>query len=309
MSIPIDHHYLPKFYLKRWAAPDGQVCQFSRPYGATVKAKHVAPSSTAFQRSLYSMPSLPEDQAQSLETDFMTPLDTLAAEALTQLEKTEYGYTWSMKLRSAWSRFIWALMLRNPEDVAQIQKNAAILWAEIMDDVREEYSRTWEPGDPSTLEEYIAKTDPGSEDKFRSGLIRKLIDNPGICGTLNSFRWRVFDLTSGGLPLLTSDRPVVMTTTLKHPQAHVGIPIGPFKYFLAARSDDVFRNFEMYSRRQIAKNLNLELVGRANAFVYGKDDLMLRFVNSHMSEAREARPLERLSKLRNHPIVDSSSPA
>ena len=52
------HHYLPVFYLKEWAGPDGRICEYSRPYDV-VKPKRVHPGGTGYVRGLYAIEGLP----------------------------------------------------------------------------------------------------------------------------------------------------------------------------------------------------------------------------------------------------------
>jgi hypothetical protein len=79
MNEPIDHHYVPVFYLSRWAGSDGCLCRFSRPYGNEAKPKRVVPKGTAFEPRLYETRGLPPEQAQTMEKDFMAKLDSDAA--------------------------------------------------------------------------------------------------------------------------------------------------------------------------------------------------------------------------------------
>jgi hypothetical protein len=51
------HHYIPKFYLKQWAGPDGRICEFSRPH-KEVKPRMVFPDGTGYERGLYTFPEL-----------------------------------------------------------------------------------------------------------------------------------------------------------------------------------------------------------------------------------------------------------
>lgn len=47
MSVPKKHHFLPEFYLKSWADPEGRVWSFRRPH-RQLDAKLVYPSETGF---------------------------------------------------------------------------------------------------------------------------------------------------------------------------------------------------------------------------------------------------------------------
>src|ERR1700728_2171620 len=118
MSDPIDHHYLPVFYLSRWTGVDGCVCRFSRPNGTNVKAKRVVPKGTAFEPMLY----------EGMEREFMARVDTEAAEALNLLERGTPENGWNSRMRSAWSRFLHTQLLRAPEDMAQLRTSVREQW-------------------------------------------------------------------------------------------------------------------------------------------------------------------------------------
>lgn len=106
MSDPVDHHYLPIFYLSRWVGADGKVCRFSRPYGEKVVTKRVAPKGTAFEEYLYSarMPDGPPNLAMG--KGFRARMVSEAADALALLEQGLRKSKWKPQLRSAWSRFV-----------------------------------------------------------------------------------------------------------------------------------------------------------------------------------------------------------
>ena len=119
MSDPVDHHYLAVFYLNRWAGEDGKVCRFSRPHGDTVVSKRVSPRGTAYEEHLYSMWTPNGPPNADMEREFMSPLDSEAAEALDLLEKGLPETKWEPRLRSAWSRFVWAQSIRTPSEIVK----------------------------------------------------------------------------------------------------------------------------------------------------------------------------------------------
>ena len=67
MSAPIRHHYLPVFYLARWAGDDGKVCRFHRPYRDVVVSR-LTPEHTGFEDRLCSLEGAPAGQEQRIET-------------------------------------------------------------------------------------------------------------------------------------------------------------------------------------------------------------------------------------------------
>jgi hypothetical protein len=190
MSIPIKHHHLPVFYLKRWVGDDGRLCQFSRPH-LEVVAHRKYPSQTAYVERLYELPGLSLDKAQQIEQRFMQRVDSLAAEALTALEDDIARMTQDLRLRSAWSRFIMSLLMRTPEDIATLKSVTSEEWNRAMPRLESEYSAVRTPNDPLTFEEYLALRDPQDVDRWAMSLAPLLIDHPMIGGLLNNMRWLV----------------------------------------------------------------------------------------------------------------------
>jgi hypothetical protein len=48
------HHYIPKFYLKRWAAANGRLTEYSRPF-QRVEPRWTHPDGTGYERGLYAI--------------------------------------------------------------------------------------------------------------------------------------------------------------------------------------------------------------------------------------------------------------
>jgi hypothetical protein len=58
MSHPINHHYLPVFYLRQWRNANGKVIRYHRPYKDVV-ASPIAPNNTGYEPGLYTLHGLP----------------------------------------------------------------------------------------------------------------------------------------------------------------------------------------------------------------------------------------------------------
>ncbi len=119
-NVPKRHHYLPVFYLRRWAGPDGKVVRFSKPYRGKLIIDRVGPSSTAYVENLYALRGLPENLAQQVEQKFLSPADNSAAVALRMLHK-ELPLKWTNSTRTGWARFLFGLLVRMPEHIEQFK--------------------------------------------------------------------------------------------------------------------------------------------------------------------------------------------
>jgi hypothetical protein len=295
MSEPIHHHYLPAFYLTRWAGNDGCVARFNRPYGKEVKAKRVSPKGTGFEPHLY----------QAMEKDFMAKLDTKAAEALALLERGLPEEQWTPVDRSAWSRFVHAQMLRTPEDIAQLKSSVNQEWVKAIPQLSEEdYAARRSEADPPTVREYIEKR----RDEFAFGVARTMMDHSGVGQLLNNMHWLVLDVAPNDVLLLTSDRPVWMTATLTEEDAFLVMPIGPTKLFTATVKSTTQEKLKQRRRRDLVKEVNKIIVQHAVKYVYAQTDGALRFVQNHMATKRHSTLLERVAAARGHGIIAADSP-
>ena len=308
MSDPINHHYVPVFYLSRWAT-DGRVCCFSRPFGSAVKPKRVVPKGTGYKARLYEVSVGSPAKDQSMETGFLSPLDSQAAEALVLLESRLPEAKWTSGPRSAWSRFILAQMLRSPEDIAQLKSSARQSWAEVVPELDQIYSRSRRPEWPSTLDEYLQLQSPSHADELALGIARRLIDHSGLGGSINNMYWHVIEFPEDCFPLLTSDRPVWMTPSFSEADAFIAIPIGPRRLFTATVHQSTTLRLRHRNRKELAKQWNRITANHAVDYVYGVDDKMLNFVQKHMAARRHSSLVERLAVGYGHDIVSPTSPA
>jgi hypothetical protein len=101
MSEPTDHHYLPQFFLKRWARSDGRVCSWKRLSRNKVAMTPVAPKHTAYEPRLYSIENVPENEAQTIERKFFAKIDSDAANILQFIETIPKNDAWNSEQRSA----------------------------------------------------------------------------------------------------------------------------------------------------------------------------------------------------------------
>jgi hypothetical protein len=309
MNEPIGHHYVPVFYLSRWAGSDGRICCFSRPYRDEVKAKRVVPKGTAFEPRLYETRGLPPEHAQTMEKDFMAKLDSGAAEALALLEAGIAEEEWTDAARNSWSRFLLAQMLRAPCDIAQLKSSVAQEWNKETQKLSEGYTARRSPSDPPTFEEYIAQKNPAHADEFTFSIARTLMEHTRVCPLLSNMHWLVLQVPQETYPLLTSDHPVWMTATLTEDDAFLWIPIGPRRLFTATVKPETQHRLAARRRGELVKAVNRLTAQHAVKYVYGQTDGMLPFVQKHMSTRRHSTLLERVALKHSHEIVVPDQPA
>ncbi|MEP9349517.1 DUF4238 domain-containing protein [Xanthobacter sp. KR7-225] len=290
---PRRHHYIPVFYLRRWAGNDGRLCQFSKEAGI-IRPLRRSSKATGFIRALYELRDFPPDLAQQIESKFFHPIDSLAADALDLLEKDGDQALWNPDIRSAWTRFNLSLLLRCPEYI-----NTLRMWwpneFRRTDPAQEaRYQSQRSESDPPTFFDFLSTRPEAEIEKYQFEFLFKLIDSSRMGTQINNLHWRVVDFTPDCVPLLTSDRPVIRTSGLMLPNGHLALPIGPRKLFVATHDDAVLNKIKQVSRTHLAKEINQHVVRNAVRYVYAIDDKHLPFIKKNFGTVREARLMEEI---------------
>lgn len=283
MELPRKHHYKPAFFLNRWAGKDGRLCEMRLIRGKVV-LKRPSPDGTGWIKDLYRTAGVPEEISQDLELNFMSPLDNDAAVALDRILS---GKMLDTEHRAAWARFLLSLLYRNPECVETIRTHMEEMWAEGTAALEPDYAARRSQHDESTFAEATMKRLPGAPGISTANMIADVIDNSRAVPDISRMRWTCVDVSRSRLSLLTSDRPVVMPLGLGNPRAHIALPIGPHRLFVAAYSDQFAKALPVASHTKIVKLMNVDVVRQGRQFVWGTDDAQIEFVRKHIGTAHD----------------------
>jgi Protein of unknown function (DUF4238) len=291
VSEPTRHHYIPIFYLKQWAGLDGKLCEYSRPYRET-KAKRKHQSGTGYVDGLYTIPGLPPEQSQFVEKRFMQAVDNWAARALAiMLRANPQAHDLDPRMKVAWARFLYSLIIRTPEHIKRIQQKAEENPPELPETLRDDYDKLRGPNDPPTFEEYKAWSLANPLRLPAQRFLPELINSERVITEIAFMRWTTAKVGKTRHSMLTSDRPVIMTNGLVQPDAHIAIPLSPDVLFLATKSDETRIAITSMSDDDIVEVVNNRVSEQAIKYVYGIDDRQLRFVANRLGRMVPSTPL------------------
>jgi hypothetical protein len=281
MSEPIDHHYLPIFYLTQWCNERGKVVRYHRPKREVV-ASPITPRNTGYEPMLYTLDGFAPEHRQAVEKNFMAPVvDGPAADAL-KILLARNTPNLSEKTRTDWTRFLMSLCLRDPATLSKIKEDARKgLEAKLLSDP-EEYLAARGNSEHPTLLAWVEAHAPAILPNIGTLWLPNMIDNEQIGTIIMRMRWAIFDLSSSGFTLLTSDRPYIRIHGLKDPQCVIALPISPRFAFVATHDLDTQKKLLRSGTTALAKSINAHVVAQAVKHVYGSTDAHLRFIKNRL---------------------------
>jgi hypothetical protein len=297
------HHYIPVFYLREWTRPDGRLTEFSRPTGKEVIPRRTSPKGTGYVRGLYRLDDVSEHAAERFERVFFRQVDNRAKDAL-DMHLGRRPLQWTQRNRSDWSRFVMGMLFRNPERIAATRAFVEEIALDNYDMGEAEYNAEKKEGDPDFWDVLLRQV------KFNTvEWTATMVDNLNIGKHLNQMRWFVRDVSSCGLTLFTSDRPILMTNGLAGDKAHLVMPISPTKAFVACNTEDTEQYLRNAAAMDFARGTNRNILRYAQKYAWHTNDDLIHRANEHLSveadiseEFFRAQPRRALAKLKD-PVV------
>jgi len=285
------HHYIPIFYLEQWRKADGPLIEFCRRYEGIV-ARPTYPAGTGYVRGLYRLPDVPADQAEIIETKRMSSVDDRAAKALVKMLRGT-GSVDRLERHEAlgWCQFIYSLVVRNPEHLVLVRQKLRELGPEIMEELRGRYDEIRRSSDPETFDEYKENVTKSPIVVPPARVLPNLINSKRVVRVIATMKWFTHTVHKAKYPLLTSDRPVVLTNGLIRPDAHIVIPMSPRILFIAVKEEATFHKIASMSSDELAETVHNKVAEQAHTFVYGSDDSQLRFVSNRLGKRIRSSPL------------------
>ncbi len=282
MSEPINHHYLPVFYLSRWCGASGKVVRFYRPHRKVV-ASPITPDNTGYEPFLYTQDGIRPERRQAVEKEFIAPVVDEPASRAIKILIDRAPERLTAQTRVDWTRFLMAMRLRDPHTLAQITALAQdVLKTNLSKPDDKGYLAAKAEKDPATLYEWVEKNAPHVIENVGKTFLPGLIDHEEIGNHMINMRWCTFDVKAGGVPLLTGDRPFVATTGLSDSKCVVALPLSPRLIFIATNNEETEWRLRHASVKRLAKAMNANIVGQAIKHVYGDSDRQLRFVENRL---------------------------
>lgn len=280
MSEPFDHHFIPVFYLKRWAGPDGKVAVYARKGGRLV-VNRLNPRSTGFEPELYSLEKVDPSRRQAVEKEFFgkmiddraaVPLDAIVTHGNLGLTAVHRGIL---------SHFLMSLRARHPDAVKRAKGDGAGELRRHLERDPEEYERLRRPDDPPTLAAAAERHFAAGVANFGINALQAVICHPKVGERLFDGIWAVVDFIFDQEPtkVLTGDRPCLLEGKLMASGPFtVVLPISPTKLLTVCDSERTQRGLRELPGNVLLDRINRAVISQAAQYVYGVDNRHLTLV-------------------------------
>jgi len=283
MNKPIDHHYVPRFYLSKWCGADNKIQYFRRINNQLISSR-ISPKNTAFEPNLYSLEHVSSEEEQIIEKFLNENIDSPASRVLDKMitggiEKL------SIEERKSFGKFLISLRYRGPKSVSDIRSDGFDEVMKMLVDGQEEYEALRTSDEyPTTFKEFAEQTHPGLAQNFGIEQLSSWMCDSGNIDHIAKMHWWVAEIGDAGFDLLTSDHPSVYTLGVGHPRCIIALALGPDKIFFASNNPAIEDQIMRCSYNKIVKHFNTSVVSQAFDKVYAKDEKQYRFIKNRLKK-------------------------
>ena len=284
---PLRHHYVPEFYLRRWATGGLVRGYYWDHRSRSLSMSKKGAKAFCHEVDLYKFASEPTERSHLLETKFLGTVDDKAGKIIGKISK---GDLQSLTDDEAchWVRFLMSLEVRRPSVVGFLKRHASKDFIDALDADAEFLSEMEQfdiRGRPSEI--LGSATTLHIQDRMLLR-IQEAIDDPEIGKHYLRMSWLTKKLSTGGIDLVVADRPFIREGGIEAPDNVWCLPLDPDTAFFCSNNRNLLIELEHASACQLSKAINRCSVEQADKYVFDKS-------------GRNSRLLERLGKARTKP--------
>ena len=269
MGKPIDHHYIPRFFLRPWCGTDGKLTCFSMKHERLCVDRYT-PAQVAKQAYLYSLQGVSAEQAQVIETDILSPIDDAAA-PIHKILLNDTTLNLTNKQREEWGRFLLSLRARTPQIITTFREKGR---QNIIDEFLrnpEEFEAIKGTLPHASLLDLVNEKLPALVDNFGlANVFPQVLLESEILPHFLALNWHVLDFSRECYRLLLADNPVFIHGNKDDVWLWV-LPISPTRAFIAA-------NRPLNKLRDPVKEANASALRQSATYIYADGDEAQRFV-------------------------------
>lgn len=207
MNEPIDHHYVPKFYLSKWCGKDQKIHYFRWINGKLIHNR-ISPKNTGFETKLYSLKHVLPNEEQEIEKVLRDQVDTPASRVLNKMIEKGVGGL-SEEEKGSFTKFLIFLRYRGPDSIAKLKSDGRDILMNSLPESQNEYEQLKELKNPSTFEEFFDENLPSVPANIGLVTFVKWLNSTDMVNKISNMRWYIRTVKRTNYDLLTSDNPLI----------------------------------------------------------------------------------------------------
>lgn len=284
MSIPRDHHFLPQWYLERWAS-QGTVVRYVRPRGPDGKldCKRRSPKAVAYERDLYHLPDIDDPaESQRLELEFFQRIDDRAAVALHKADREERG---TAADRIALSQFMVSLLHRSPSRLRAVRAELALRTD----------GAPYEGLEGEDFQRILKST--------ANRLLAMLVEAADGAAIVSKFKTFVVRTGRTRRTFLTSDRPISVSAQLVGPDAFMILPYAPNRLLILTHREEIARAFSTQDADVLVDGINAAVVDQSEEIVVAADTRSTAMIDRRFLRPRDGLVKDSIGLIRRNRLL------
>ncbi len=286
MLFDQDHHYVPRFYLRKWASlSDGKV-HYSRWINGRFVCSRISPGSTAYERNLYSLENVPSEERQAIETFFSTKIDNPASIVLNKILQ-EGVDNLSREERVDWVRFLLSLGYRGPNWIQRAREEGRESLEKLLVESQADYESLRGPDDPLTLVEFCKASSPGTLPNVGIVALSEWVYCTKEIPLILKMHWWISDVSGEDIDLFTSNHPCIYTRGLGDHQCLISLPLSPSVVFFAANNPKNKNKILRLSKRKLMRRVHESMVDQKDVnMIYSSSERHSKFLKNYFKKPK-----------------------
>lgn len=297
MSNPINHHYVPAFYLNYWGSPEDtsrykEVHSFCF-YNGHFTSKPRRTKSICSVKNLNIRKSEKEEEMYKIEAVFLKQFDDKASKVHRKIINRGLN-SLSDEERSLYTCFLMGLKIRQPDAVQKMKEYGEDFVINELNETGfvEEYKKLNPSGSfPDTPEELIREQMPDMIPNFGIDTMVRIMtgeNDDRFHSLFLNMHWFVKDFSLLPFNLLTCDYPCYFSTGLDNPKCIFAIPLSPRKALFAVHDRKIKKKLLQSSiNNKLAEELNKTMVNQAHTWVIGTDETCKDMIHNNLGKGRK----------------------
>lgn len=249
------HHFVPEFYLRRWASR-GLVCGYYWDHRSHfLRMKKSGAKAFCHEVDLYKLESEPRERSYLLETVFLGTVDDKAGKLIGRIAGGDLASLTNDETCD-WVRFLMSLEVRRPSAIRFLREHGSKDFIKSLDDDGKFLAEMAQSGIQGRPSEILR---PAIISHIRDRMVLRIqnaIDDPEIGTQYLRMSWLAKELSAGGVDLVAADRPFIRIGGIEEPNNLWCLPLDPDTAFFCSNSRNMLLKVERANARQISKTIN-----------------------------------------------------